>query len=138
MAARGKGNSYQGSKWITREKRLAIYIRDGLSCVYCNASIDAGAMLTLDHIKPFSKRGKHHESNLVTACLKCNSSRGDRDLRTFVSAVAAYLNADTTPNAILNHITDCLARPLDIAAAKEIIARRGSWKATLEWQKLSG
>jgi len=38
----------QGMNWIRKEKRLAIYLRDGLACGYCGQSIEDGAKLTLD------------------------------------------------------------------------------------------
>ena len=29
-----------GSKWIRPEKRMAIYLRDGLACVYCGEGVE--------------------------------------------------------------------------------------------------
>jgi len=127
MAARGKGTKYQGSKWITRQKRLAIYLRDGMACCYCGATVEDGAMLTLDHIEPHHNGGSNHESNLVTACRRCNSSRADRPVAEFAQAVAEYLDHGVQATDITAHIAECIERPLDIAEAKAIIARRGSW-----------
>ena len=133
MAARGLANGkYQGSKWIRREKRLAIYLRDGLACAYCGAIIEDGAGLTLDHITPYCDQGGHHETNLITACLRCNSARGNRDIKEFAAAVAEYLNGGVTVDMITDRIIECIARPLDIRAAKEIIKNRGSWQAALK------
>lgn len=132
MPARGKENRrYQGSKWIRREKRLAIYLRDGLACVYCGLSVEDGTSLTLDHLTPFSSGGRHHAENLVTACFRCNSSRGARDWQEFCGAVAGYLNRGVTAAAIIGHITSRISTPLDIRAAKTLIARRGSFTAAL-------
>jgi len=72
------GNKGQGSKWCTRAKRLAIYLRDGLMCVYCDRGVDDGKVLTLDHLVPRSKRGTNRSTNLVTACIGCNAGRRDR------------------------------------------------------------
>ena len=77
QTARGRG-VYQGMNWITQKKRLAIYLRDGLACAYCGASVETGAQLSLDHLIPHSEGGTNHESNLVTCCSRCNSSRGAR------------------------------------------------------------
>lgn len=78
MAGRQKG---QGSKWIRKDKRLAIYLRDGMACAYCGKGVEeSGAPLTLDHLLPCSKGGGNHEGNLVTCCLSCNSRRQDMDL----------------------------------------------------------
>jgi len=131
MAARGIENSkYQGSKWIRREKRLAIYLRDGLACIYCGATVEDGAMLTLDHIEPHCNGGSNHEHNLVTACRRCNSSRANRPVEEFAAAVAGYLNRGTTAAQIVEHMNECTAKPLDIKGAKAIIASRG-WRESL-------
>lgn len=133
MAARGIQNGkYQGSKWIRRERRLAIYLRDGLACVYCGANIEEhGITLTLDHLTPYSKGGSSTSHNLVTACQKCNSSRGDRSVEEFSKVVAAYLNHDIAAEGIMKGIAKNLAQPLDIIGAKRIIERRGDWQSAL-------
>lgn len=123
---------WQGQKWIRNEKRLAIYLRDGLSCVWCGAAVEDGVQLTLDHLIPHSAGGKNEATNLITGCKRCNSSRGDRSVEAFATAVAAYLNHGVTPDMILAHISQTIARPLDISAAKELIARRGTFSAALK------
>lgn len=121
----------QGMNWITQHKRLAIYMRDGLACAYCGDGVEDGAKLTLDHLTPYSEGGSNHESNLVTCCHRCNSSRGNRSVEAFAKGVAAYLNHGVKPAAITKHIADCTKRELDIKAAKEMIARRGSCAKTI-------
>ncbi|MBK8912942.1 MAG: HNH endonuclease [Chlorobi bacterium] len=116
----------QGMNWISQHKRLAIYMRDGLACAYCGDGVEDGAKLTLDHLTPYSEGGSNHETNLVTCCHRCNSSRGNRSVEEFASGVAAYLNHGVKVSDITAHISDCTSRPLDIKAAKEMIARRGS------------
>lgn len=111
-----------GGKWCRPEKRLAIYIRDGLACVYCNASVEDGTKLTLDHVKPHSKGGSNHESNLVTCCQKCNSSRGNRNLATFCRSVADYLQEDS--EEIYRYVNNQKRRKIDRAQAKSIISSR--------------
>ena len=125
--ARGRGQ-YGGMNWIRQEKRLAIYLRDGLSCAYCGAAVENGAKLSLDHITPHSEGGSNKETNLVTCCSRCNSSRGARDVKEFAAGVAGYLNHGVTAQEILSHIEDCTARNLKDfkAEAKTMIERRGS------------
>lgn len=113
----------QGSHWIRPVKRLAIYLRDGLACVYCSSTIEE-TMLTLDHIIPYSQHGTNDASNLVTACGRCNKSRGPRSLSDFLITVAAYLNHSTTPATLQTHINACLSRPLDLKIASELMSRR--------------
>ncbi len=50
--------------------------RDNFECQYCGSSKN----LTLDHILPKSKGGKTEWRNLVTACSRCNSAKGDLSL----------------------------------------------------------
>ena len=72
---RRKGRS---SSWIRRSTRLAIYARDGFDCVYCRAVCPPpynGLGLTLDHVIPRARGGTHDPTNLVTACLRCNSKK---------------------------------------------------------------
>ena len=86
MAAKKKSaNGNGGSKWIRPERRLAIYLRDRFTCLYCLRDLhDADPRdVTLDHIKCGHFAGNHHESNLVTACRSCNSSRQDTPLARF-------------------------------------------------------
>jgi 5-methylcytosine-specific restriction endonuclease McrA len=49
---------------------------DNHTCQYCGST----KHLTLDHVIPRSKGGTHTWDNVVTACEKCNSSKGDRFL----------------------------------------------------------
>ncbi len=121
--ARGNGK-WQGMNWIRQEKRLAIYLRDGLACAYCGFSVEEGAQLTLDHVKPHSKGGTNHETNLVTCCHKCNCSRGNRSVRAFAADVATYIDADA--KTIERHVRACTRRPLAKDEAKQMIARRRS------------
>lgn len=74
--------------WIKRTRRLAIYLRDGFTCVYCGRDLHEALCphdLTLDHLRPRSLGGGHDPRNLVTACRFCNSSRGNERWRRFAS-----------------------------------------------------
>ena len=53
--------------------RQNIFKRDSYKCVYCGSPKD----LTLDHVVPRSKGGKFSWSNLVVACKRCNSKKGN-------------------------------------------------------------
>lgn len=54
--------------------RREVLRRDHHSCQYCGSN----KRLTLDHVIPRSKGGKHTWDNVVTACETCNSRKGDR------------------------------------------------------------
>ena len=119
MTERKKKN--QGMNWIRQEKRLAIYIRDGLECAYCHSNIE-DTKLTLDHLIPYSEGGSNDQTNLVTCCHRCNSSRGTRDWRLFAESVAQYQN--TSSSTIIEHIITTVQKPIDVPQAKKILAER--------------
>ena len=58
--------------------RRNILKRDDYRCQYCAKQT---APLTLDHIVPKNKGGKDSWENLVAACSKCNTRKGDTLLK---------------------------------------------------------
>lgn len=70
-------------KWLTHSKRLAIYLRDGLRCLWCGCGVEHGATLALDHVRPHTKGGSNHERNLITSCVPCNRRRQNKTAREF-------------------------------------------------------
>ena len=120
----GEGGRWQGSSWIRPEKRLAIYLRDGLACVWCGAPVEDGTAFALDHLRPRSQGGANEAANLVTACRRCNSSRGARSVSEFARAVAEYLDHGVEAETIIAHVRACRRRALPLAEAKVIISRR--------------
>jgi 5-methylcytosine-specific restriction endonuclease McrA len=130
MTARQKHNSRKGrsASWIRREKRIAIYLRDGMACAYCGTDLRNAKPtdMGLDHLEPqvdCDARGgctraglsMHHESNLVTACRKCNSSRQDRPWRQFATAGAVA------------RIVKLRRRVLNMAMARAFLAGEQVW-----------
>ncbi|UII26611.1 HNH endonuclease [Fulvivirga maritima] len=53
--------------------RQNVFKRDNFTCQYCGTKKE----LTLDHVVPRSKGGKSAWNNLVTACKRCNTRKGD-------------------------------------------------------------
>lgn len=113
----------QGSKWIRPNKRLAIYLRDGLACAFCGDTVEDGAILTLDHLTACELGGTNDASNLVTCCLSCNSSKQDRTIRAWF-AILRDRGIDT--NQIGAKIRRLVRKDLSAhkAAANQIIASR--------------
>lgn len=116
----------QGMNFVRQTTRLAIYLRDGLSCCWCGESVEDGATLTLDHLRPYSAGGSNAAGNLVTSCRRCNSSRGTRSVAGFARAVAEYLGHGADAGEIRAHVRRTVRRQLPRAEALELIARRGS------------
>lgn len=53
--------------------RRAVFHRDGHRCQYCDAEAES-----IDHVVPRSRGGAHEWENVVAACRRCNSTKGDR------------------------------------------------------------
>jgi 5-methylcytosine-specific restriction endonuclease McrA len=64
------------SEMLTSTEWLAILTEADGHCTYCSKK----AKLTLDHVIPLSKGGKHSKDNVVPACLHCNSSKNNKTL----------------------------------------------------------
>lgn len=104
-------NGWNGGGWISKHKRLAIYLRDKFACCYCGEDLHNAhrSNVTLDHIQPRSKNGNNDASNLITACKSCNSARGNKAVE------------DYAPGGALERIEANRHLPLNIALAKAII-----------------
>jgi 5-methylcytosine-specific restriction endonuclease McrA len=61
---------------LTSTEWLAILAEANGHCAYCGKE----AKLTLDHVIPLSKGGKHNANNVVPACAHCNGSKGNKTL----------------------------------------------------------
>lgn len=111
-------NKY-GSKWIRPEKRRAIYARDNFSCTYCGAT---DLPLSLDHVKPREDGGTHDATNLVTACVSCNSIKQDFGNRHFFELLRER-GIDTSD--ISKRIRARTRRPIDINHGKLLLRHAG-------------
>jgi 5-methylcytosine-specific restriction endonuclease McrA len=52
-------------------------IRDEFTCQYCMQKFDKNS-LTMEHVIPRSRGGKTSWDNIVCACSKCNTAKGNR------------------------------------------------------------
>ena len=55
--------------------RAAVMLRDAYRCQYCGDT-SGRSYMTVDHVIPRSRGGKHEWENLVTACTRCNQRKG--------------------------------------------------------------
>jgi len=71
-----------------------LFSRDSYRCMYCGDSFHHSA-LSRDHIVPISRGGKDIWTNVVSACKRCNSHKGNRLL---VECGMELLAVPYTPN----------------------------------------
>lgn len=105
------GDSH-GKNFIRKEKRYAIYLRDGMACAYCERDLSGeqdGGVCQLDHL---SAKGGEDPANLVTACRECNTAKAGRPVAEFASAAAQ------------ERIAALIAKPIDKAAAVAFLERK--------------
>lgn len=57
-----------------KPSRQMIYSRDNFQCQYCGSIKN----LTIDHVMPRSRGGDNSWQNLTTACMPCNTHKGDK------------------------------------------------------------
>jgi 5-methylcytosine-specific restriction endonuclease McrA len=55
--------------------RRGVFIRDDHTCQYCARPAE-----NIDHVHPRSRDGAHEWENVVAACTRCNSRKGDQTL----------------------------------------------------------
>ena len=70
---------HQTNRSINWRTRFLIMKRDNFKCKICgrSPSMDPGAELHIDHIKPWSKGGESTLDNLQTLCSKCNIGKSN-------------------------------------------------------------
>jgi 5-methylcytosine-specific restriction endonuclease McrA len=72
-------SSYHNSD--TYKARFTIFQRDDFKCVYCGkSSIEHGAVLVIDHIRPYISSKSNSIYNLVTSCSECNLEKASNQL----------------------------------------------------------
>ncbi|XP_008805374.2 uncharacterized protein LOC103718365 isoform X2 [Phoenix dactylifera] len=93
--------------------RKSIFYRDSYSCQYCSSR----ANLTIDHVLPISRGGEWKWENLVTACARCNSRKGQKTLE------EANMKLIKIPKVPKDY--DILTIPLTSGVAKMLKMRKG-------------
>lgn len=65
-------------------KREEILKRDNYTCYYCHQKFDS-IYLHVDHKIPLVRNGTNNPTNLVTACINCNSEKGNMTSQEYIS-----------------------------------------------------
>jgi len=60
-----------------RPSRRNILKRDKNTCQFCSCQLNSNNS-SIDHVLPRSRGGKHEWTNVVAACKKCNTKKGNR------------------------------------------------------------
>ena len=90
---------------VRKDLRLAIYLRDEFTCVYCGENLHHADPndVTLDHLTCQVDGGTNEPKNLVTACRHCNCTRRDQRWTTFASTESKKIIRRNVRRSIKNH-----------------------------------
>lgn len=83
------GIEYQQGELQGYEVREYLLEKWNRKCAYCSAE---SVPFEIEHIQPKSKGGSDRVSNLTIACHNCNQSKGNQDIRDFLSGKTDLLN----------------------------------------------
>jgi len=69
---------------VSWKLRFIVMRRDNFRCRFCGASpaIEAGVLLEVDHVVPWSCGGETEAANLQTLCSKCNIGKSAMEVQT--------------------------------------------------------
>lgn len=67
---------FMKKKTTVRFSKQNVFLRDNYQCAYCSITVTKKTA-TLDHVLPTSMGGKTTFENTVTACMDCNSKKGN-------------------------------------------------------------
>lgn len=67
---------FQKKKGYVRYSKMNVFLRDEFVCQYCGTRVTRRTA-TLDHVLPISHGGKSTWENSTTACMPCNSGKGN-------------------------------------------------------------
>jgi hypothetical protein len=76
------GVEYQQGELFGYEIREYMLEKWNRTCAYCGAK---DVRLEIEHIQPKAKNGSNRVSNLTLACRTCNQSKGQQDIKNFLS-----------------------------------------------------
>jgi hypothetical protein len=109
----------QGSNWIRRSTRLALYHRDGFACVYCGAGAEnKDVELGVDHVRPRELGGSNKPSNLVTCCDACNVDKDTKPLKQWLAEL--FLTCDIDDAALWAKVRRHTRRKLNRVKGREL------------------
>jgi hypothetical protein len=73
----------KSTRQIDTKIQWQVFKRDGYKCRYCG---NDNTPLTVDHIVLWEEGGPSTEQNLITACKKCNKTRGNMQYKDWINS----------------------------------------------------
>jgi len=73
----------KSQRQIDTKIQWQVFKRDNYTCQYCGNN---DVPLTIDHIIRWENMGQTHQDNLITACKKCNKTRGNTEMEDWLQS----------------------------------------------------
>ena len=89
--------------------RKNVFKRDNFTCQYCGLKSKNPKSLTIDHVMPRSRGGDSSWTNLVTACAKCNTKKGNKKPNECGMPLSKKPKRPLLIELHINNVTNCLA-----------------------------
>lgn len=105
--------------------RRNIYLRDHHTCQYCGR-LPAKDELTIDHVVPRSRGGKTTWENVVLACMKCNTRKGNKLL---ADSGMKLLSEPRKPKGLIG---SCFYQTAPVSSFWQKFLDNAYWNAALE------
>lgn len=108
--------------------RVAVFVRDRGACVYCGATYQAGAKLTVDHVVSRKRGGGDDFDNLVAACRSCNEDKTHFSLGAYLFELADRGASPAQTGAIAARVKAACEAPIawpEVPAALALYRRTG-------------
>jgi hypothetical protein len=108
----GELNKYEVREWLGAKY--------GWQCTYCGAS---DAPLQIDHVQPKSRGGTDQLSNLRLACVSCNQSKNNLELREWLASWLPPKKAKELADQVLSQRTPSMRDAVAVNATKNVLKR---------------
>ena len=99
--------------------RVAVFVRDRGTCLYCGATYQNGARLSVDHVISRKRKGTDEFTNLVTACVPCNRDKAHFSLGAYLFELK---DRGLEITGIAERVESACATPIDWDAVTEASA----------------
>jgi len=110
----------KSTRQIDQAIQWKVYFRDKFRCRYCNR---IGVPLSVDHIILWEEGGPSTEENLITACKKCNKTRGSMHYEEWLKSPYYRRVSNDLSGGVFNDNEEILKRLDSIPRRIHIISR---------------
>ena len=103
-------NTYKIRSLLSLSSRQSLR-RNNFTCQYCGKSTKN---LTIDHIIPRSKGGKHKWDNVVSACISCNHQKAEKSSKQLLRALEKMIRCSEETDSVTKTVNKVMNKCIGI------------------------